>query len=95
MNYYLLFYKTVGDYIERRREYRDEHLKLARKAAKNGELIMGGTLDNPANEALLIFKGNSPEIAENFAKNDPYVINGLISHWVVRPWNVVIEGETT
>lgn len=93
MNYYILFYKTVADYIERRGEFRSEHLKLAREAAKKGDLILGGALDEPANEAVLVFKGTSPEIAENFAKNDPYVKNRLISHWVVRPWNIVVKSE--
>jgi uncharacterized protein YciI len=27
---------------------------------------------------------------ENFAKDDPYVRNGLIPEWRVRPWTVVI-----
>jgi uncharacterized protein YciI len=42
---------------------------------------------------VLIFKGDTPEVAEQFAKNDPYVKNGLITDWQVRPWMVVIGGE--
>ena len=32
-------------------------------------------------------------IAEEFAKNDPYVKNGLITEWSVRPWTVVVGGK--
>jgi uncharacterized protein len=88
--YYILFYKTIDDYIEKRAPFRAEHLKLAQDAQKSGALVMAGALDEPADEAVLVFRGDSPEVAENFAKNDPYVINGLISEWRVRPWNVVI-----
>ncbi|MEX2485754.1 MAG: YciI-like protein [Brumimicrobium sp.] len=91
--YYILFYKTIDDYIEKRAQYREEHLKLAQEAHKNGSLVMAGALDNPADEAVLVFKGNSSNIAENFAKNDPYVKNGLIAEWNVRPWTVVIGND--
>jgi len=88
--YYILFYKTVEDYIEKRAPYRSEHLLLAQKAQENGNLIMAGALADPPDGAILIFKGDSPQKAEDFAKNDPYVINGLIREWYVRPWTVVI-----
>lgn len=90
--YFILFYKTVEDYLERRGAYRAEHLALAKEAFANGELIMAGALAEPANGAVLIFKGDGPQAAEAFAKNDPYVINGLIGEWEVRPWTVVIGG---
>ncbi|MGE5428556.1 MAG: YciI-like protein [Methylococcaceae bacterium] len=91
--YYILFYKTVENYVERRKPFRDEHLKLAMEAYNNGAVVMAGALADPADEAVLVFKGDSPAVAEAFAKNDPYVKNGLIKEWKVRPWSVVIGGE--
>jgi uncharacterized protein YciI len=91
--YYILFYKTVENYIEKRAPYREEHLKLANQAHQNGTLVLGGALADPADGALLVFKGDSPHVAEDFAHNDPYVINGLIIEWKVRPWTVVIGGD--
>jgi uncharacterized protein YciI len=32
-------------------------------------------------------------VAEEFAKNDPYVKNGLITRWWVREWTVVLGGQ--
>lgn len=92
-NYYILFYKTVNDYIERRARYREEHLKLGREAFERGTLVMGGAFADPADGAILIFKGQSPAVAEEFAKNDPYVKNGLVVEWHVRLWTVVIGNE--
>ena len=51
---------------------------------------MGGALGEPVDRALLMFKGESPKAAEDFAKADPYVLNGLIKSWVVRPWMTVV-----
>jgi uncharacterized protein len=91
--YYVLFYKTIDNYIEKRAPFRDEHLKLANAARDNGTLIMAGALADPADEALLVFNANSPQVAEDFAKNDPYVKNGLITEWKVRPWTVVVNRD--
>ncbi len=91
--YYALFYKTVENYIERRTPFRSEHLRLATEAHKNGALVMGGAFADPADSAMLIFKGDSPKVAEDFAINDPYVRNGLITDWYVRPWSVAVGAK--
>lgn len=91
--YYILFYKTVENYVEKRVPYRNAHLALAKSAYEDGDLVMAGALAEPADGAVLVFKGDGPEAAEAFAQNDPYVKNGLISEWYVRPWTVVVGGE--
>jgi hypothetical protein len=91
--YYLLIYKTVDDYVEKRVPFRPEHLAYADAAHARGDLFMGGALDNPADTAILVFKAESPSVAEEFARNDPYVKAGLVKEWSVRPWTVVIGGE--
>ena len=88
--YFLLFYTTCEKYIERRAPFRDAHLAVARAAFERGELVLGGALADPPDGAVLLFQGESPAVATAFAKADPYVINGLISSWTVRPWTVVI-----
>lgn len=88
--YYILFYQVVENYVEKRIPFREEHLSLAQKAFQNGTLILGGALADPADGAVLIFKGDSSTVAEEFAQNDPYVKNGLVTEWHVRPWTVVI-----
>jgi uncharacterized protein len=93
MAYYLLFYQTVENYIERRAPYREAHLVLARQARDRGELIMAGALADPADGAVLVFRGDHASVAEDFARNDPYVMHGLIHSWQVRPWTVVIGGD--
>ncbi len=93
MPYYAMFYDAVDDFIARRGAYRDEHLRLAREAHARGELVLAGALADPADGALLVFQGESPAAAEAFARQDPYVRNGLITGWRVRPWTVVVGNE--
>jgi uncharacterized protein YciI len=91
--YYLLLYDVVDDYVEKRKPLRDAHLDSARKALYRGELILGGAFADPVDGAALVFKGEDPSVAESFARNDPYVVNGLVRNWRVRAWNVVVGGE--
>jgi uncharacterized protein YciI len=92
--YYILFYDVVDDYIERRKLYREEHLALGRAAQERGELVMAGAFAEPADGAALVFHVDDPAIAQRFAERDPYVRNGLVKAWRVRPWTVVIGGES-
>ncbi len=91
--YYILFYKTVEDYIEKRAPLRPLHLDLVHETHSKGALVMAGALADPADGAILIFRGDTPAVAEDFARNDPYVKNGLITEWHIRPWTVVVGGE--
>lgn len=89
--HFILFYKTVENYLEKRTAYREEHLNIVRTSSENGNLVMAGAFSDSEGGAALVFKGDGPGVAEEFAKNDPYVKNGLIEEWYVRPWAVVVE----
>jgi hypothetical protein len=88
--HYLLFYDVAPDYLERRAAYRDAHLQLAWNAQVRGELLLAGALADPVDGAVLLFQGDSPAVAEQFARNDPYVRNGLVIAWRVRLWTTVV-----
>ena len=90
--FYIFFYKTVENYIELRAPFRSEHLALAQRFNDKGSLYMAGAFADPADGAALVFKGDGPEVAEEFVKNDPYVQNGLITEWKIRKWTVVVGG---
>lgn len=89
MPYFALMYDVVEDFTTRRTPFRPAHLKEVRDAQARGELIMAGALGEPAG-ALLVFRGADRSVAENFAKADPYVNEGLVKSWKVRPWTVVV-----
>jgi len=94
MTHYLLLYESVvPDYAARRAAFRDEHLTLAWAAHTRGELVLGGAFADPTDGAILVFKGDSPAVAEKFAAADPYVRNGLVTKWRVRPWTTVVGDD--
>ncbi len=91
MKYFLLIYHVVDDYASRRAAFREEHLRLAWAAHDRGELLLGGALADPADQAILVFRSLNRTIVEDFIRNDPYIANGLVSKWEIRLWTVVIE----
>jgi hypothetical protein len=91
--HYLMFYELAPDYLERRPAFRTEHLKLAWEAQARGELVLAGALTDPVDGAVLLFKGDSPEVAERFARADPYVQQGIVTGYRVRPWTTVVGVE--
>jgi uncharacterized protein YciI len=88
--HWLLLYELVDDYLERRAPLRPDHLGLAEAAHERGDLLMAGALSDPADRAVLVFRGEDGSAAEAFARADPYVREGLVRAWEVRAWNVVI-----
>ena len=91
--HYLLLYDVVDDYVERRADFRDAHLRHARAAHARGELLLGGALADPVDGAVLLFRGSSPHAARAFAEADPYVREGLVSGWRVREWTTVVGDD--
>ena len=94
MGYYALFYReVVPDFITKRGANREEHLGLAREAHSRGELLLGGALADPPDGALLIFRGGDDAAVQEFVRKDPYVQNGLVKRWEIRPWTVVVGNQ--
>jgi uncharacterized protein YciI len=94
MAYFALMYELVDDYLTRRSQFREQHLKLANERKARGEIVLAGAFADPPDKALLIFDAGDRSVAENFAKHDPYVMNGLVKRWEVRAWSVVVGNPT-
>ena len=89
MPYFALFYDTVDNFVERRQPHREAHLAMIDDAYRSGTLVLAGAL-KPAAGALLVFHAEDPSVVERFAQQDPYVANGLVKHWRVHEWAVVV-----
>ena len=90
MKHFLLFYEAGPEYLDRRPQFRGEHLRHAWAAHDRGELIVAGALAEPVDGAVLMFAGEDKSVAERFAQSDPYVTNGLVARWHVREWTTVV-----
>lgn len=91
--HYVLIYEYAADYLERRAQFRDAHLKLAWESHARGEFQLGGVLADPVDSALLWFKAESAKVVEDFVAADPYVAGGLVTKWRVRPWLTVAGAQ--
>jgi uncharacterized protein YciI len=89
MKHFLMFYELADDYLDRRGQHREIHLKKAWESHARGELILGGALADPVDGAVLLFSAESRAVPEEFARTDPYVINGIVRRWYVREWTTV------
>jgi uncharacterized protein YciI len=94
MPYFALMYEVVDDFVARRAPFRDEHLRLAADAHTRGDIVLAGALADPADAALIIFRSANRSTAEEFARRDPYVANGLVRKWTVRLWTVVVGQQS-
>ena len=90
MTHLLLEYTLADDYVERRGEFRDEHLGLLEAAVERGELVLAGAIADPYDLALLAWREDAQAAIEAFVAADPYVVNGLVLAWRVRTWNTVV-----
>jgi len=73
-----------------RAAFREAHLALAREAHRRGDLILAGALPEPPDRAVLVWRTEDRSVVERFIDGDPYVRNGLVTSWTIRPWTVVV-----
>ena len=90
MAFFVLEYQLVDDYLDRRPPLRAEHLGLAQAARERGALVLAGALTEPVDRAVFVWSTEDRTPIERFVQADPYVTNGLVRAWSVRPWTVVV-----
>ncbi|KAK9787736.1 hypothetical protein WJX73_003128 [Symbiochloris irregularis] len=92
-----LVYTYCDGVLEKRVQYRADHLSKARKAVNGGKLQFGGltsSKEGPPDGAVFVFGNSSREEVESFAKADPYVEHGIVTDWQVKPFLQIIgNGE--
>ena len=65
------------------------HVARLHEFRDRGVLLMAGPLDEPMDgDAMGVF--TTREAAEEFIAGDPFVVNGVVARWTIRPWNEVL-----
>ena len=83
---YVLFYESADGVLEKSSTYMPEHSARGRAFHDRGELLLYGPFSNPVEEgSMSVFR--TRQGAEEFARGDPFVVNGLVRRWYVREWN--------
>jgi uncharacterized protein YciI len=87
---YVMTYRAVEDFLPLARQHAPAHVERLHEFRDRGLLLMVGTFDEPMNgDAMGVF--TTREAAEEFVAGDPFVVNGVVASWSVRPWNEVLQ----
>jgi uncharacterized protein YciI len=85
---YVLLYESPPEERARTPLYFDAHVARGNAFHERGELILYGPFTEHG--AMAVFR--TREAAEAFAKDDPFVVNGIVHSWEIREWLEAFEG---
>ena len=95
--FFLLRYNYVPGILEKREPFRPSHLAHAQSSVQAGLLKAGGAHRGVEDEepagGMFLFESKDSTVAQDFAKKDPYVINGLVTKWDVQEWLVAVGSK--
>jgi uncharacterized protein YciI len=87
---YVLFYETAPDAMARIPEIYPSHRARVDAFHARGALLQVGTFENPIEQGSMgIFV--TREAAEEFVREDPFVLNGIVASWKIWGWNQTFE----
>ena len=87
---YVLLYESAGDVAEKAPTHQAAHNAYWRPFQERGELLLIGPFGDPQSQgAMSVF--TTREAAEEFARNDPFVVNGVVRSWEVREWDEAVD----
>lgn len=87
--------RIAPDGLLRRGQFRAEYLAHAEAAAARGELVLGGAAGEPPDCAVPLFAGSDAAAVQAFARTDPYVREGLVTGWTIKPWHTVVGPQAS
>jgi uncharacterized protein YciI len=85
---YVLNYETADGALPLARTLFPAHRTRADGFKASGVLLMIGTWADPSEGAMAVF--TTREAAEEFAREDPFVLQGVVKSWAIREWNEVM-----
>ncbi len=89
---HVLRYTAVEDFMPLAMANGVAHVARLHEFHDRGVLLMAGTMQEPMNgEALAIF--TTREAAEEFVAGDPFVLNGVVATWHIRPWDEALAPD--
>jgi uncharacterized protein YciI len=88
---YVVFYESADNVASRVPAHYAAHRARWTEFQGRGALLMIGPFANAQHDgAMAIF--TTREAAEEFARGDPFVINGVVRSWQIREWDEALAG---
>jgi len=86
---YVLLYESADDVAAKAPAHFPAHRARVDAFHARGDLLLVGTFaDVQRDGAMSVFA--SREAAEEFARDDPFVLNGVVRDWRVLDWDEVL-----
>ena len=87
---YVLFYESADDVLSKAPAHFPAHKARLDDLHARGDLLMVVTFGDPQEEgSMAIF--TTREAAEEFVREDPFVLNGVVRDWHIREWDEVLS----
>jgi uncharacterized protein YciI len=89
---YVLLYESADDVASKAPPHFPAHKARLDEFHARGDLLMVGTFGDPQSQgSMAIFR--TRESAEEFVRDDPFLLNGVVRSYEIREWNEVLTGE--
>jgi uncharacterized protein len=83
---YVLLYESADDVLRKAPEHFEAHSARGQEFHQRGSLVAYGPFGDPQEQgSMAVF--TTREAAEEFARGDPFVLNGVVRDWQVREWD--------
>ncbi len=88
---HVLLYDSADDVRSKAPAWLPGHRAHSERFRSDGSLLLIGPFGDPQNQGSMgVFA--TRQAAEEFARTDPFVLNGVIRRWRVRDWNEATGG---
>ena len=85
--FFVTSYESLDDAFAREPDLIAAHRARTKELHAQGKLLMAGAiLNNPEEPLSTMAILPTREDAEEYARGDPFVLNGMVSKWYIREW---------
>jgi len=85
---YLMTYETTPDGLAKAPDHLAAHRDRLDRFHARGSLLMAGPVLDTTGRTFGVF--TTREAAEDFIREDPFVVHGVVARWTVVEWNEVL-----
>jgi len=86
----VVLYQSAKDFMEKAALHFPAHKARVDAFHARGDLLAVGTWADPREGAMAVFRSRAA--AEEFVKEDPFVLSGVIASHQIKDWNEVLLG---
>jgi uncharacterized protein YciI len=85
----VVFYESADDVVSKAPAHFPAHRARLDEFHARGDLLLVGTCGDRQTEGSMAVFASRPA-AEEFVKDDPVVIHGVVRRWEIREWNEIL-----